>query len=187
MKACRRYRQPIVLLAAGVLSPEEGASVLHHLDQCSKCREHHQHATALCERQKKAADHLLSSPVPERLFANVRREICQAPVPKAISRPSQRPIWLPRAAYLSAMLGLTILVTRLCLVEPRTPSAHVVGHLTTSSSWLTASPIHNESSFGFYRKTVASSADDLDRLITQQAERAEGFTPTTRWTPGAVE
>ncbi|MBL9170107.1 MAG: hypothetical protein JNN07_20400 [Verrucomicrobiales bacterium] len=187
MKPCPQHRKSIALFAAGSLSSAASAPVQEHLDLCPGCKEYHQEILTLCQRQTEAADHLQPATLPTQIYERVALEIRNStPLASPPCLVDPRRSWLPRFAAAAAVLALLIGAWKF----DRSGTAVLppaVDRVTSMASGANPAMIENDSSLGYYRKTVIRSLDDLDRLVNQQADRVEGFAVSLRLNQGLLD
>jgi anti-sigma factor RsiW len=170
MKVCAKYKQRIAWMASGVLAANDSEAVRRHLDCCPACRRYWDEILSLTG-QLVAASELPPAPVTAEFHQKLVKKI-------AAAERQHVSYWIIGARWLweqtrvvrwiggFAVAFAVVLWTQRLNTLQKPSSSLVAAHFEPAST-----PVQ-PNTFGSYRQAADRSLDELDTLLSAQANRA---------------
>jgi hypothetical protein len=175
MKACSKNQKPLALLALGAVDEQEAEVLRAHLRTCGGCREYWQEVSNVAENLSAAglSPEVESSEVFHRkVAARIKRE---QPVSQL-----ENVLALFRELFTSWRVALSVLGA-VCIVVTLLMAPHHHGISPTIPSHKPGTEVSSETnlapSLANYQLAANQSLEQLDRLLTSQANQAHRSLP----------
>lgn len=180
MKPCPSHHKSIALLACESLGADEAGPLRQHLQTCPGCREYFEQLTAVAAEHVGAARQLpemeLSPRLRGRIAGALRTDAGRSPANWLLDGIAKRG-WLAGAAGVVALVLFLVASGRLHHQPPASPpvALHPVAPAAPAA--------HSDPSAGAfklmtYRQVLNRSPEELDQLLTREAERTSSKAST---------
>ena len=185
MRPCTGNREPLALLASGVLTVTDSDGLQRHLATCPACRAYLAEVAVVCDLHRQASRALPDVKLPDRVLAQVFSGIKSADRhPASGSAPWVGWSWV---AFGSAIALVSVLVVRGLSVDRRAtshaPTIAAQGATRGPVIVRTAAREAGSPRMMTYRLALNRSTDEFERLLGEDASRASSTT-TLRFRPG---
>lgn len=177
MKTCGKKRKLIVELALGALEPDEAHALETHIESCAECRDYLAEVSGLSAKLRAARNETgieTSEAFHQRVMRAIRKEeelSWWATMTNALR--AARPGW--RAA-MAGLGGLALVVAALLWLAPR-PTVPPPGPAASLARLSSVLEEELPPSVANYRIAANRSLEQLDELLTQQANRRVSAKP----------
>jgi anti-sigma factor RsiW len=183
MKPCPKNRKPIALLALDALPAQPARSLRAHIEQCDGCRAYFEETLKITRalQPQEAEPELEATESFHRAVARAIRTAERTPPSVAALFPFRIRLPRPRATF-PTLGAIAAAVVALCILAPRL-SVKTAPSPPISSAQTLPSPGFDPGlrpTLANYNAVANRSLDDLDDLLTRQANRRHSPAPIYR-------